>query len=150
MPAETSKQTKEELIQAKNKWQKNGVVGIELINELNAFLAHTYEILNNKPNYKEHELWQDGMKSLYDPKSKAQDPSYYTAITNKISRLVKNDPTAAKGYGDLFRKLLKDLETKYPDPYSPEVENALIDFLNTMKDETKGYATTSKALASAL
>ena len=150
MPAEISKQTKEELIQAKNKWQKNGVIGIKLINELNAFLVHTYEILNNKPNYKEHELWQDGMKSLYDPKSKAQDPSYYTAITNKISRLVKNDPTAAKGYGDLFRKLLKDLETKYPDPYSPEVENALIDFLNTMKDETKGYATTSKALASAL
>ena len=46
--------------------------------------------------------------------------------------------------------MISSLEVKYPDPNSPEIETALSDFLKIMKDETKGFGTVSKALASAI
>ena len=73
-----------------------------------------------------------------------EDPSYYTAITNKISRLIKTDPQAAQGYHKEFRKLLDKLETE--NATVEEATPKLAQFLATMKDETKSYGTTSKAL----
>ena len=91
-----------------------------------------------------HEAWFDMIKSIANPKSDAEDPSYYTAITNKISRLVKTDPQAAQGYHKEFQKLLDTLEAE--NATKEEAEVKLVQFLDTMKDETKGYGTTSKAL----
>ena len=90
------------------------------------------------------EAWFDMIKSIANPKSDAEDPSYYTAITNKISRLVKTDPQAAQGYHEEFQKLLDTLEAE--NATREEAEVKLVQFLDTMKDETKGYGTTSKAL----
>ena len=99
-----------------------------------------------------HDNWIATVKSIINPKTdeEVRDRSYYTAITNKISRLIKTDPTAANGYHKEFDKLLNTLETKYTNPNNPKIEQALSDFLKTMKDETKGYGTLSKKLAGAL
>ncbi|MBO4622492.1 MAG: hypothetical protein J5691_01260 [Bacilli bacterium] len=98
-----------------------------------------------------HSAWLSQVQSIENPKSNSEtDKSYWTAITNKISRLVKNDPHAANGYHKEFEALINSLEAKYPDPKSPEIENALSNFLDTVKDETKGFGTVSKALASAI
>ena len=98
---------------------------------------------------KDHDEWLDMVKHIENPKSKSEtDPSYYGAITNKISRLVKHDPQAAKGYGNAFRKLLKDLEAK--ELSEKQIEVQLAKFLNKMKDETGEFGTITKALASAI
>lgn len=99
-----------------------------------------------------HDNWIGTVKSIINPKTdeEVRDRSYYTAITNKISRLVKTDPTAANGYHKEFDKLLNTLEAKYTNPNNPKIEQALSDFLKIMKDETKGYGTLSKKLAGAL
>lgn len=91
-----------------------------------------------------HETWFDMIRSIANPNSDAEDPSYYTAITNKISRLIKTDPQAAQGYHKEFRKLLDKLEAE--NATVEEATPKLAQFLATMKDETKGYGTTSKAL----
>lgn len=115
------------------------------------------DTINNAPILKpdqeiKHENWVNEVKNIINPKTdeKVRDRTYYTAITNKISRLVKTDPTAANGYHNEFEKLLNELENKYSNPNNPKVEEALADFLATMKDETKSYGTLSKKLASAL
>lgn len=99
-----------------------------------------------------HDNWLSTVKALINPKTneEVRDRSYYTAITNKISRLVKTDPTAAHGYYNKFNELLANLEAKYTNPNNPKIEQALSDFLQTMKDETKGYSTLSKKLADVL
>lgn len=98
---------------------------------------------------KDHDEWLDMVKHIENPKSKSEtDPSYYGAITNKISRLVKHDPQAAEGYGNAFRELLKDLETK--ELSEKQIEVQLAKFLNKMQDETGGFGTVTKALASAI
>ena len=89
------------------------------------------------------------VKHIKNPNSKSEtDPSYYGAITNKISRLIKHDPQAAKGYGNAFRNLLKNLEAK--ELSEKEIEVQLAKFLDTMKDETGGFGTVTKALTSAI
>ena len=115
------------------------------------------DTINNAPILKpdqeiKHENWINEVKNIINPKTdeKVRDRTYYTAITNKISRLVKTDPTAANGYHNEFEKLLNKLENKYSNPNNPKVEEALADFLTIMKDETKSYGTLSKKLASAL
>lgn len=95
-----------------------------------------------------HDAWLDMVKSITNPKSKAQDPTYYTAITNKISRLVKTDPQAAQGYYNEFKKLLTTLEAKNATKEEATLE--LVSFLDMMKDETAGYSTLSKAIDGAI
>ena len=98
---------------------------------------------------KDHDNWLDMVKHIENPKSKSEtDRSYWTAITNKISRLVKTDPQAAEGYGNAFRALIKDLETKQVP--EKEIELQLAKFLDTLKNETGGFGTISKALASVI
>lgn len=186
-----AQELKDRLIGSKNSWQKQQIVGNELITKLTEFLEYSMKVeddvlnraaeisdiktafsdpeqaevrnksiedINKRPIIKSdqevnHDNWIYMVKHIIDPSKdeKVRDRSYYTAITNKISRLVQNDPTAANGYHKNFNQLLKNLEAKYPnDPENPEIEASLKDFLDTMKDETKGYATISKSLDAAL
>ena len=143
-------------------WQSNNITGDDLVKELENFLTQTKNWINNfnsgeydaevNPKFDNeinHDNWMNMVKHIKNPDSKSEtDPSYYGAITNKISRLVKHDPQAAKGYGNAFRKLLKDLEAK--ELSEEEIELQLAKFLDTMKDETGGFGTVTKALASAI
>ena len=94
---------------------------------------------------KNHDAWLRMVKAIENEESKSEtDKSYWTAITNKISRLVKNDPQAATGYGNAFRKLIDNLEAKKAS--ENEVKRALDKFLATIKDETQAPGTITKAL----
>ena len=144
------------------KWQANNITGDALVKELENFLTQTKNWINNfnsgkydtetEPKFDneiKHEDWINMVKHIKNPNSKSEtDPSYYGAITNKISRLIKHDPQAAKGYGNAFRNLLKNLEAK--ELSEKEIEVQLAKFLDTMKDETGGFGTVTKALASAI
>lgn len=180
---------KAKFIGSKNTWQRENILGQDLINELNAFLTYSNQVkddakaranaiadinnkyadptqadqrnaelaaIKNKPMLNtdaenSYSAWLSQVQSIENPKSNSEtDKSYWAAITNKISRLVKNDPHAAEGYKKEFDKMISSLEVKYPDPNSSEIETALSDFLKTMKDETKGFGTISKTLASAI
>ncbi len=98
-----------------------------------------------------HLDWLSQVKSIENPNSNSEtDKSYWTAITNKISRLVKTDPHAANGYKKEFDNLINSLESKYPDSNAPEIAIELENFLKTIKSETAGFGTISKALNSAI
>ena len=157
-----AKQLKDKFIGQENVWKNQRVSGDELVEKLNEFLMYCQQVATENDANKlqdlpasekeqQHANWMYAVKHIENEDSKAQDKSYYTAITNKISRLIKTDPQAANGYHKHFEKVLKDLEATYPDdPENPEVVAALANFLETMKDETKQDATVSGALRTGL
>ena len=150
------KELKNKFIGQENTWKRQQLSGNELVKKLNEFLIYCKQVaenpmVNKLPSMdqeKAHDIWFSRMKSIINPKSEAEDRSYYTAITNKISRLIKTDSQAAKGYSNAFKKLLMNLEKNNAD--DDEIKLKLANFLETMKDETKGNATTTSALHTAL
>ena len=155
---ELAKQLKDKFIGQESTWKKQHISGDELVAKLNEFLMYCQQVANENSTNKldtlpdsekeqQHNNWIYGVQHIENEDSKAEDKTYYTAITNKISRLVKTDPQAANGYYNKFKSMLKDLEDKYPDnPNHPMIIAALVKFLKTLKNETKGDATVTGAL----